>query len=468
MANNFLTISGILFMSFIVFAIAFLAMSYSFIINEKRDTMSKNAEEASHLVSAYSMQWSLDSFEVRMQIASMSQTSGFHIMICGTDGEVISCSDRELNCGHIGATMDLNILHKIDSHSGYSGASTLGGMFSEKRYVVADNIVSPYNDENIGYIILSVNNHSMSVLWRQFSGMLLSVSLFVIAVAFLASFAMSKKQAEPINEMAAAANKFAKGDYSIRVKNDRDDEIGYLADAFNSMADSIERSEKLRREFIANVSHELKTPMTTITGFADGIIDGTIPKEKELDYLQVISSETKRLSRMVRSMLKMSQLQAMDKNVILQKNFDVAEVVRLALLSLEQKINNKSLSVEAELPEEPVVVRGEQDSIMQVVYNLIDNATKFAESGSQLKIDLWKKGAKAYVSVENTGSTIPKDELPLIFDRFHKADKSRNMDKDGVGLGLYIVKTILNNHNEDIFVSSEDGVTKFTFTLTLK
>ena len=350
----------------------------------------------------------------------------------------------------------------------FSGAGTLGGRFRRPRYVIGEKIVSIPTGETIGYLFMSANSESMSVLWRQFSGLFMNISLLVIVVAFVVSYVISKKQTRPINEMVAAANKFAKGDYSIRVRNDREDEMGYLADAFNAMAESMEKSEKLRREFIANISHELKTPMTTISGFTDGILDGTIPPEKEREYLQVVSSETKRLSRMVRSMLKMSQLQSMESTVVLQKQFDIGEVMRLSILSLEQKITQKGLEVEAELPEEPLIVKGDQDAIMQVVYNLIDNAVKFSESGGVLRLDLWKEGSKAFVSVENTGAEIPKEELPLIFDRFHKTDKSRNMDKDGVGLGLYIVKTILDNHNEDIFVSSENGVTKMMFTLTLK
>jgi signal transduction histidine kinase len=207
--------------------------------------------------------------------------------------------------------------------------------------------------------------------------------------------------------------------------------------------------------------------MTSIAGFADGIIDGTIPHSRQNEYLAIISSETRRLSRLVRSMLDMSQLQAQDKGAILSKKFDICEVMRLALLSLEHKITDKNLDVIAQIPEEPIIVRGDKDAINQVVYNLIDNAAKFAPAKTALTIAAWKQGQKAFVSVQNYGETISQEELPLIFDRFHKTDKSRSMDKDGVGLGLYIVKTILDNHNEDIYVTSADGVTKFVFTMTI-
>jgi len=207
--------------------------------------------------------------------------------------------------------------------------------------------------------------------------------------------------------------------------------------------------------------------MTVIAGFAEGLMDGTIPRKDEARYLGVISSETRRLSRLVKSMLEISTLQSKESVSVRDNNFDLSEVVRLALLSLEMKIDEKQLGVEAELPDEEIMTRGDADSIIQVVFNLIDNAIKFSNPGGVIELELWKQGPRAYVSVTNHGETIPSDELPLIFDRFHKADKSRSANRDGVGLGLFIVKKILDNHNEDIFVTSSDGMTKFVFSLTI-
>jgi signal transduction histidine kinase len=291
-----------------------------------------------------------------------------------------------------------------------------------------------------------------------------------LLIAVILSYITSKRQAKPINDMANAARRFAHGDFSVRVAMDGDrvDEIGELTASFNAMAESLEKSEELRREFIANVSHELKTPMTTISGFADGLLDGTIPRENQEKYLLTISEETKRLSRLVRRMLELSRIQSGAKEALRQKDFDVSEVLRRTLLNLERKITDKNLNVDAQLPEESMTVLGDGDAITQVVYNLLDNAIKFSEPGSTLGLALWKEGSKAFVSVKNCGETISDSELPLIFDRFHKTDRSRSRDREGVGLGLYIVKTILNQHDEDIFVTSKNGVTEFVFTLTLK
>ena len=293
-------------------------------------------------------------------------------------------------------------------------------------------------------------------------------------IALLLSLVTSKRMAQPLDEMAVAAKKFAHGDFSARVTDDgRTDEVGALISAFNTMADSLETSEQRRNAFIANVSHELKTPMTTIAGFADGILDGTIPKDQEDKYLATIADETRRLSRLVRSMLDMSRLESTGEDLTRRREFDISEkIVGTIPKDQEDKYlatiaDDKQLDVDLQLPEDSMQVLADPDAITRVLYNLMDNAVKFAAPGSTLCVSLWKSEGKAYISVRDHGETIPPDDLPFIFDRFHKSDRSRSLDRDGVGLGLYLVKSILDAHGEDITVTSRDGVTEFVFTLTL-
>ena len=208
--------------------------------------------------------------------------------------------------------------------------------------------------------------------------------------------------------------------------------------------------------------------MTTIAGFAEGILDGTIPPERERESLEIVVSETRRLSRLVRRMLDLSRLNALaESTVTAQETFDLTEVMSRVLISLETKITDRQLDVDVQMPEDKLMVWGEPDSITQVCYNLLDNAAKFAAPGTAISVQIIKKDGKAHTTIRNLGATIPPDELPLLFERFHKADYSRSMDREGVGLGLYIVKTILGNLKENITVTSEDGVTQFQFTLTL-
>ena len=222
-----------------------------------------------------------------------------------------------------------------------------------------------------------------------------------------------------------------------------------------------------QKEFITGASHELKTPMTTIAGYLDGMLDGTIPQPEQRHYMELVSTEVRRLSRLVRNMLEISRLK--DQGIPADKlaDFDLCEAAGQALLSFEQRINRKHLNVDVDMPELGVTVRAMPDAVTQVLYNLIDNAVKFIDDGGTLSIRVERSGNKAVTTVGNTGPTIAPEELPLIFDRFHKTDKSRSTDRDGVGLGLYIVKTIVLAHGEDIYVTSRDGKTEFTFTLPL-
>jgi len=267
--------------------------------------------------------------------------------------------------------------------------------------------------------------------------------------------------------MAEATRRFAEGNFDVRMHNyEGVTEITELAESFNNMADSLQETERQRREFIANVSHELKTPMTTIAGYTDGILDGTIPPEQEKEYLRIISDEARRLSRLVRRMLEVSQLQSRDLTRT-KAPFDVCESMRRVLISMEKKITDRGLDVDADIPDSGIMVLGDNDLITQVIYNLLENATKFARKGSALYLGVTTLNGKALISVRNEGETIPAEEIPLLFERFHKSDKSRSEDKDGVGLGLYVVKTILDQHKEHIAVTSENGLTTFTFSVTL-
>ncbi|MDR3278444.1 MAG: HAMP domain-containing histidine kinase [Oscillospiraceae bacterium] len=470
--RNFIVTACILLMSFTILGGLFSVWSYQVTVRGKREAMSQTARETLRSISALGQYYNYDmsSFELRVALSTISRISGFDALIADSGGVVISCSDETPLCAHLGETVPQGELAVLLAGHSYAKMTSLGGVFAERRYVIGRLITTETASGaayTLGYLFLSVDSGVMVAIWRQFAGIFMLVALAVMGLTFTISLVTTKKQTEPINEMARAARRFARGDFAVRVGEPcREDEIGELAQAFNAMADAIQRSETRRREFIANVSHELKTPMTVIAGFADGILDGTVPPENEQRYLGVISSETRRLSRLVRSMLDMSHLQSMDVTELRKNKFDIAEVLRVTLLGIGGKLEDRRLDAETELPEETVLVFGDKDSVTQVVYNLLDNAVKFAAPGSAIRLALWKQGGRAFVSVENHGETIPEEEMPLIFDRFHKTDKSRS-GSDGVGLGLYIVKTILDNHNEDIFVTSGDGVTKFVFTLTI-
>ena len=465
--KNFILGALAVLLSFLFLGAAFLAVGQQVTTREREETLSNNSMETARLASAYALSGDLSDWGLRMVISSIARSSDTHCFLTDAGGMVVSCSDMDLRCPHIGTTISPFFLTDIGEEGYRYGLGTLGDFYDDSRYISARPIPGA-GDIPLGYVFVSASAGSITHMWHSLISAFLLTAAAILLMTLIISFLISRRQARPVNEMAAAARKFARGDFSARVSAGGDDEVGALSDAFNKMAESLEQAERRRSEFLANVAHELKTPMTTISGFADGILDGTIPPESERKYLETISSETKRLNRLVRRMLEMSKMQSAGPEELRKKCFNASELLLQTLLVFEKKVNDKRLEVNAMIPEEDMIALGDADAINQVIYNLLENAVKFATPGSELGVSIFKQEGKAYISVKNHGGTIPPDELALIFDRFHKTDKSRSMDRDGVGLGLYIVKSILISHGEDIVVTSRDGVTEFVFSLTLQ
>jgi signal transduction histidine kinase len=303
---------------------------------------------------------------------------------------------------------------------------------------------------------------------RAFVRLFTMTAFWVMLVAFVTAYVSSRYMARPFRDMAACARSFERGDFTARVSrwDKRGDEIGELAAAFNGMAESLEKSEELRRGFIGGVSHELKTPMTTVAGYIEGILDGTVPPERQGETLVLIREEVLRLSRLVASMLELMRHQT-DQTDIRPRPVDITETAARVLLGLEQAAEQKGLNVEVLLPEEPVYALADPDGLTQVFTNLLDNAVKFCNSAGTVSLAVTEKGGRCRVVVGNTGPGIPPEDLPRVFERFHKGDRSRSRDRSGLGLGLYLVKSILNAHGEDITVKSEPGRTEFAFGLPI-
>ena len=466
--RQFATMVGMVLLSFLMLGASFATLSYQYTIREKKDTLGRNAEYIAQFTSdavksGGELVWQTRAFQ--SYLSSVALVSDSHILVATPEGIIVyaASGDADLS-GFQYAELSQATVDGIVAGT-YTGMTSLDGLYGEPRYLVGLPITNAGGYLQ-GLVLVSASAANISGVWHDLFGILLVTTLAVILIAAVISSVTRMRQSQPIKEIAAAARQFGLGQLDVRVDvGNRRDEVGELAEAFNAMADSLSKSEQRRSEFIANVSHELKTPMTTIAGFADGILDGTIPPDQERHYLQIISSETRRLSRLVRSMLDLSRLQSDERAA--QQQFDICETLVRALVTLENKVNAKHLEVDAQLPEdEPVPVWGDQDAITQVCYNLLDNAIKFSREGGVLGASVSVKGPKATITISNEGNTIPPEELSLIFDRFHKTDHSRSADRDGVGLGLYIVKTILNSHKETITCTSEDGVTKFVFTLT--
>ena len=467
-SRSFSTAAAILLIALTVLGASFQLQVNNFLMKSTVSGLQQDADVIANLASAYSYDGDLTSRDFLLNLDVVSQVTDADMIICDSSGTILLCSDSAMGCSHNGVTFNQDYIRKVITADGDTATGVIKGLYTEERYIVAKPII--VGDSTNGVVIVSTPTAAVTQIMNKISNIFLTASAFVVLVAVFAVSAFARRESRPLRDMARAANAFAHGKLESRVKIEEDcsEEMEELALAFNNMASSLQKSEYQRQEFVANVSHELKTPMTTIAGYIDGILDGTIPPHRQSYYLQIVSDETKRLSRLVRSMLDISQLQK-EAGIPEEKkmHFDLEECLGQVLITFEKKITDKGLDVDVDMPEHPVYTMANRDYVTQVIYNLIDNAVKFCPQGKTLGLKIREGGSKAYISISNEGETIPPEELPLVFDRFHKLDKSRSQNRDGWGLGLYIVKTIVCSHGEDISVSSKDGKTEFTFTMPL-
>ena len=459
-------ISALLLITLFLTGGAYRMAMQRYMESQQRETLSSNAGAIAELSRAYGSAGELEnSWDFRMSMSLASEVSGADAVICDTSGKILVCTDA-FSCEHIGLTVNADWLQTVLEDGAYSATASLPELYAQTRRVQAVRLVSD-SGKTLGAVIVSAPAANAAQMGGGVFRVYLYSAVFVFLVALVATYFLSRREIRPIREFSETVRKFGHGELSARIAPDssRSEEMEELAAAFNSMADTLQSADQRRQDFIANVSHELKTPMTTIAGYMDGMLDGTIPQEAHPRYMRIVADEVRRLSRLVRSMLELSRMQSERLDESKKSRFDLGEALTKVLLSFEQPAEKKHLEVQVDLPEKPIYTLAYQDAVTQVIYNLIDNAVKFCNDCGFLTVGLRREGDKALVTVRNTGPVIPPDELPRIFDRFHKLDKSRSQDPSGVGLGLYIVKTIIGSHGEDIWVESRDGATTFTFTM---
>ena len=466
--RQFLLTAACILCSILILGASFRGFIQKYVQSESQKSLYQSAEAVAELASAYESIGDLENnWEFHINLSFAAEAAGTDTVICDETGVVILCSCSEFRCEHLGLQVPQAFVDQVIQEGKTADAGILQGLYDDSRSVVSIPIISQADGVASGIVIASTGQTQVVGVIRQMTDIFLMTGAVVLLLAVIACSALMRRTSQPLKDLAGAARRFGHGNLDARVELDEHNpaEIEELAVAFNNMADSLEKSEQQRKEFIANVSHELKTPMTTIAGFMDGMLDGTIPPEQHRHYMQIVSDEVRRLSRMVRGMLDISRLQ--DQTIPEEKKtvFDLCEAAGQVLVSFEQKITQKQLDVQVDMPDEATYTLADADSITQVIYNLMDNAVKFCQQGGTLGLKIQPEDKKIFVSVSNTGLTIPENELSRIFDRFHKTDKSRSIDRDGVGLGLYIVKTIICSHGEDISVTSRDGLTVFTFSL---
>lgn len=404
--------------------------------------------------------------EIATMITILSRRSDeTNIFITAPDGRILLSTDGS----YVGKRItDCEVLSALTSRTPtvYSQLySDMGGLLPKKcgMYVTVFNYGESSYD---GALVVCYGDGRHDALSQSTIKTVILASLWVMIASFVAVYFISEKIVAPIRQMSVATKRFSEGEFDIKIPVEGSDEIAELATAFNSMADSLANLEYMRSSFLANVAHDLRTPMTSISGFIDGILSGAIPQEQQNYYLGVIGQEIRRLSRLVSNLLDISRMEAGNRKFE-KTPFDICETARIILLTFEAKIDAKKLNVEFDAPDDRLYVYSDKDAVYQVLYNLCDNAVKFSKDGGIYRITIKEVGDKVSVSVFDEGVGISKEDLPNVFDRFYKSDKSRGLDRTGVGLGLCIVKTIMDNLGEQITVDSVQGeYCNFTLTLT--
>ena len=406
-SRSFFTAATILLLALTILGAAFQLQVNKYMEDSTVTGLQQDAVVIANLAAAYSLDGNLSSKELLLNLDVISQVTDADVVICDRNGYIILCSDALTGCNHQGWQVNREYLQSVYASGSQAATGIIRNLYSDERYIAAAAILNSENPR--GIVIASTPTTATNQILTRISNIFLTASVFVVLLAVLAVIAFARRESRPLTQMAKVANAFAHGNLKARVKleDDYSEEMEELALAFNNMALSLQKSEYQRQEFVANVSHELKTPMTTISGYIDGILDGTIPPQRHEQYLRVVSDETKRLSRLVRSMLDISQLQT-EGGIPEEKkmHFDLEEVLGSVLITFEKKINDKQLDVEVDMPDHPVYTFANRDYITQVIYNLLDNAVKFCPQGKTLGLKIAMAGSKAYISISNEGDTI--------------------------------------------------------------
>ena len=399
--------------------------------------------------------------KIQESLALVSETSSTIILFTDENGVVQLCSEGT-SSSNVGRQVPANILADLTADGSFFETGTLGGIYPSACYTVGGIV-----DDGglpLGYVFASTSAGSLNIfVGDMFSSFVLAAGLMLLASSVLAIF-FTTRLTTPLRRISEAARKFGGGDFSVRVPVDGDDEVAQLAVTFNNMARNLETIDSSRASFMGNIAHELRTPMTSIKGFIDGMLDGTIPDDMRQHYLGLVSQEVGRLTRLIQNMLDISKLEAGEYRVNAQ-SYDVWESLTGVVFSAEQRVEDQGVEIQGLAPQKTMVY-ADPDLVYQVVYNLFDNALKFTPKGGYIRFAVQKAGGFVTVSVENSGQGISAEALPFVFERFYKEDKSRGLNTKGSGLGLHICKVLIGLSGGKIWAESEEGrFCRFSFTL---
>ena len=450
------------FFGFLVVATFGSSMTLEHMKRERADTLYKEATLIANTYAADLYSNEVDLETVNTQMDSLSVYLDAIIWIINPSGRMILDTDTPVELENPRIVEGFNA---TDFAGSYYTVGDFYGSFDGDMLSVFAPITS--NFKVSGYVVI----HTSMAELKMTSEGILSITYIILVILFLLSLIIliffTEMVYQPLRRITEATEQYAAGNMHYEIQVDSEDEMGYLAATLSYMASEIARSEDNQKKFIANVSHDFRSPLTSIHGYLEAMLDGTIPPELYEKYLHIVLNETDRLTKLTNSLLTLNNLNT--RGMVLEKtDFDLNTVIRDTAASFEGTCQQKRISIELVLTGDRLYVNADMGKIQQVLYNLLDNAIKFSHSDSSIKIETTEKNTKVFVSVKDSGIGIPRDSLKLIWDRFYKTDLSRGKDKKGTGLGLSITKEIIQAHNENINVISTEGEgTEFIFSLPL-
>ena len=457
-----LLVAGITVMGFVQM---YLSMSY--FVGERKSALSGVVQVAAKQVSLLQQGEDLpqlseeDRDRMQRAIGIVSETSDSSLLLADAQGNVVLVAGFDQA---LGAQIPRNVLDQMaGGQKAMFDSGTLGGVYDKGQYT-AGCVLTDAAGQVRGYAFASSNISALNgYVADMFSTFILSAGLMLL-ISSLLSVVFTTRLTLPLRRIAEAARKFGAGDFSTRVPVEGEDEVAQLAVTFNNMAANLEAIDSSRSNFMGNIAHELRTPMTSVKGFVDGMLDGTIPPELYNHYLGVVSQEVGRLTRLIQNMLDISKLEAGEYQVN-ARSYDVWESITGAALAAEQRIESGKIQIQGLVPERTMVY-ADPDLVHQVVYNRLDTAIKFTPEEGIIRFGVTRSGGQVTVSIWNTGPGIAPEALPFVFDRFFKEDRSRGLNTRGSGLGLHICKVLVNLSGGKIWVESQEGEwCRFSFTL---
>lgn len=448
------------FFGFIVVATFVSSMTLEHLKREKADSLYKEVTLIAQTYASdlYNNETSLDT--VKKQLDALDTYLSATIWIINPSGRMILDSSAPVDVENEVLIEDFDPTVTAGS---YYTVGTFFDTFDEQMLSVFAPITSNFKVK--GYVVIHM---PMSTIQASCNS-LLNISYIMLVILFLLSLIILIFFTEmvylPLRKITEATEQYASGNMHYEFQVDSEDEIGYLAATLSYMASEIARSEDDQKKFVANVSHDFRSPLTSIRGYLEAMLDGTIAPEMYEKYLTIVLNETERLTKLTNGLLTLNNLNT--RGMLLDRtDFDLNGIIRNTAASFEGTCKNKQLGIELVLTGDAMYVNADMGKIQQVFYNLLDNAIKFSHHDSVIRIETNEKSNKIYVSVKDSGIGIPKDDLKLIWDRFYKSDASRGKDKKGTGLGLSITREIIQAHGEHINVISTEGVgSEFIFSL---